>query len=657
MVLDYSTWRWRALQSDRTFLMVNMNMMASFGWWMGAMYSQHSEVYYQSYGKNHNSHLYEQPLFPVSFPPLMGGIHCVIAMFLCFPKYGFMMRHGTQGLILCRFIGISTMGCILYMLYSWYRQPEQIYFDNSDVVFAFSVLQFSVSYSVTGMGLPSIEMWYIRYFSLLFWLVASYLSKESFSGPIELLCILIASYMVTMTEVCHEADLRKKFVQVSQLTRMMGSKFKSTDGSNNSGSFSGDAVYNPHVPNFLKTIQKRVEELERILTIRGIEENILIRDRSGYVIGRRYERRYSKLFEVRQLCRSLRGILTSENKMFTGRNELYECQFAFSKLCMTTFALVESSRGRGHALFTCDDIPEVYVKGPERFIRMILYLLIVDAIDMDPVYSPGIVAVKCLTVQGRWNIVVSVTRVVQKQVADETSGAIVDDSEGADGDDTSNSNSTSGAGRGEDAGDLTETLRELLANRGHSTPDLAAGLAARYLDTKIEMKEETGENNMFRQSTYSFVVPGLVSQVIGVEAHSDHLLVHQSWLLLTWRNPNARDIFEHYQIAQQLKTLGVPFETCKVSRSLESWHKKHNVVVISEANLNFNHTILVPLLQRVACEVIVLSDHILVSPEHFYKTFGLRVRIINGDSTINELLPYVTAFYSEMEPRILTTKA
>lgn len=633
------------------------------------MYSQHPEVYYSAYGKNTtNMHVVGKPLFIVSLPPLMGAIHFVVVLFQYLtplPMYRNVLQNGTQAVGFTRLICVLLMGCVMFILHSWYRNyttPEGIYFDNSDVVFTFCILQFTAPYAMNCIGLPSTEIWYLYDSSVVFWITAFSLSGAGTIGTSEIISVLLASFMVIMTEACHEADLRQKYAMASQWTTLIGSKYKSTDSSSShSFAFSSYAEYNPHVPNFLEFLQKRVDKLEYILAMRGINDQILVQSGSGQVIGRRFERQYSKLFEVRQLCRSLRGVLIADNSMFSGTDELSESQFAFSNLCITTFAMVESSRGRGHALFTYDDMPEVHVKGPKSFIRMILYLLIVDAIDKDPVYSQGVVTVKCHMVQGRWTVVVSVTRVKNKQVSDGTSGredakSFYEDNEG--GVDTSNNvDSAPGAGQGEGV-NLTGALREVLMNRGHSTPDLAASLAGRYLDTKIEMTEETNENGHFRLNTYSFVMPGLVSQVVGMEAHSDHLLVHQNWVLLTWRNPNARDIFEHYQISQQLKTIGVPFETSRASAFLESWGKRYNVVVVSESNINFNHTTLAPLLRRIACKVIVVSEHSEASPDKILKDFGLRARVISSDITINELLPIVSTIYSETEPRTLSyTKA
>mgnify|MGYP007000341634 len=84
-----------------------------------------------------------------SLPPLMGGIHFVTVCFQYLaplPTYRAVLQNGTQAVGFTRLLCVMLMGCVMFILHSWYRNyttPEGTYFDNSDVVFTFCILQFT----------------------------------------------------------------------------------------------------------------------------------------------------------------------------------------------------------------------------------------------------------------------------------------------------------------------------------------------------------------------------------------------------------------------------------------------------------------------------------------------------------------------------------
>ena len=51
--------------------------------------------------------------------------------------------------------------------------------------------------------------------------------------------------------------------------------------------------------------------------------------------------------------------------------------------------MMEASRGHALALFSAEETPEMFFTGKEGLILMVLYLLIVEAVDPNPIFSPG----------------------------------------------------------------------------------------------------------------------------------------------------------------------------------------------------------------------------------------------------------------------------
>merc|ERR1711968_211296 len=57
-----------------------------------------------------------------------------------------------------------------------------------------------------------------------------------------------------------------------------------------------------------------------------------------------------------------------------------------------------------------EETPEIFFTGKEGLILMILYLLIVEAVDDNPIFGRGVVMVKCHQVQGSWYVSVTIAR-------------------------------------------------------------------------------------------------------------------------------------------------------------------------------------------------------------------------------------------------------
>jgi hypothetical protein len=656
----YYRWRWRAFREHRDFVvMYAVHCMAMVGWFMGALYSNYGVVYYQGFG-NDNSNTLLDRIFPDSCPPAIGGIHFVMIVWTMLPvlKLG-VMNHSKQGIKFTGFAVVSIGCCVSYHIYAW-AGTTPMYFNMSDSVLSFCILQFAPCL-VNNMGLPPVYTWYMFSGTLLFWVLAYVVNREEFNSIAKLASLLVASAILALSEACHEADLVKRFGFASHWIAVNYGDVKMK----NAISMAGD------VANNMLSIHSRLNELETLLRKRGFDDKIWVRGNVGEIVGYRFDMRFAKLYEARQLCHGLLQWATLVGMAANGQEGLLtERQVDFTVMCSTIFAWIESSKGHGFALFINNDNRLIHINGPEGLLQMILYLLIIDGVDYEPNLSHGVVSMDCFMVQGKWYISVTVVRSINSATKRRTpmnSGKRTDSykkrqpqsSKDANcGDDgssvplpSSSSSSSSSASLEHTTKQTLASMQSLVGEFGHSTSGLAIGLAGKYLHTKIETKDEVDESGNCRVMKYSFAIPGRVSQIVGVDRNSNQPMP-QTWLLLTWRKLNSRFI-EYHQLAEQLKILGVPYDTCNIF-DLEKWEKSHNVLVTTEAHLNFKeHSILVPLLQRAAKEIIIISDQSNATPEYFLSKFRLRVRVMSADRSIKELLRIVNAVYSLQEPRVI----
>ena len=189
---------------------------------------------------------------------------------------------------------------------------------------------------------------------------------------------------------------------------------------------------------------------------------------------------------------------------------------------------------------------------------------------------------------------------------------------------------------------------------------MAARLAQRYLQAKLETKKYTTRNTGLVFTEHSLPFEGVIPSFMGTDAHSDLLHEKQTWLFII-DDVNGRNLLKDLQIVRNLNRLSVPFETCKLD-VMDSLEKRHNVVLIEEFTFLTNQSKFVKLLRHVALNLFVLSDHTLSDQGNndmsgdFKSKFGIEGRRISGNISLYELLHLVCETASSAEPRALIEK-
>ena len=558
--------------------------------------------------------------------------------------------HSTQGMRIVQSWVISGIFCSIFIAFSWLSELET-HISNGDIFLSFCISQFTTPFFAAHAGMPFEYTPYLWCFTVVIWVVAAIAPQATWLShtyiPIDLVIVIVAGFILLMSEACHEMHLRTKFGRYDRLKKMGDETLSSLVASD--------------VASSLTVVNQRLEEVDSSMHFRGVSIWVPVKEPNGSITGYRMEKKHSLMFEASMLCRALRARSVEPNEgSFMDNIELKQQRFAFSRMCMRVFAMMEASRSQALALFSAEDTPETFVTGKKGLIFMILYLLIVEAVDPHPALGPGAVIVRCHRVQGRWCIAVSIARayinvragLMSKYCSDE------DDSYYDDEDDSIESYEE-GAGNIGDEGrkDADEVgVANNSADRSAGSR-LAASLAQRYLQNQIETSTNTMKNSGLVVTEHVLPVEGVIPSFMGTDAHSDLLSVKQTWLFII-DDINSRHLLKDSQIVRNLERISVPFETCKLDL-LDSLEKRHNVVLVEELTFLTYRSKFVKLLRKVALNVFILSGHTVRDQRDyaisgdFESEFGIEGRRISSDISLYTLLQLVHDTASTMEPRAL----
>jgi len=458
--------------------------------------------------------------------------------------------------------------------------------------------------------------------------------------PYEICASALAFGILLFDEACRESDLRQIYDTLSAIDHRdtlshagalnEGEKEKQRvlglheqEQFTNQVSASSDIAYTLNtIVESLKTLTELVDDSTEVVPLQNQNHNLSNKNAKLYqkkYVGYQWVKSAAHIYESRLLCLSIimASIHDGSDILNVTRDILSEKEFKMSHLCHRLFSMAEATRGHALPLFSDESSTDALITAARGFCEILLYLLIYDAISETLINKDKGIAIcwlRCSVVNGAWTITVSTTRLY----------------------------------------DDNSMPSKLEAQENQESPlRLASSLAIRYLRKQLEVSKYVDQSNGIVVSHSSFHIPG---KVLTIVADNDDLLypsVNAAWLIVNC-HVSTLDVRVHETLEFALRSLCIPYETCRGVDELHHWKQQHAVVIISDEGLSAKHLDVSLDLMRLngGSLLVTLAKNSNKMLSYFKDHYDLDVTKCI-DTSPKSIFHDLQAIYSSHKPRVL----